>query len=250
MDVKAYVSRIGYRGSLAPNKKTLFALQEAHLWSIPFENLDIHYGQKIVLDAELIYYKIIEKKRGGFCYELNGLFYLLLKELGFDLKRISARVYGENDFGLEFDHLCILCKLGKEQYLVDVGNGSFCLHPLKFELEREQQDPNGKFKISKFDDTYFLVSRFKKEKWISEYLFSTVEREYQDFAEMCEYHQTSPDSPFTNKRMCTQATPQGRITFLNDKLNIKEWGNKEEISIQDEADFRKKLKQYLRMEVQ
>lgn len=251
MDIKAYVSRIGYTGSLEANKETLFALQEAHLWSVPFENLDIHYGKEILLDSQKIYQKIVEEKRGGFCYELNGLFYLLLKEVGFEIKRISARVYGDNGvLGPEFDHLCMLCKLENEEYLVDVGNGSFSLHPLTFVLEQEQEDPHGKFKISRYDEANYLVSCFKKETWTPDYLFKVQERAYEEFAEMCVYHQTSPHSPFTNKRMCTQAIPQGRITFLNDKLSIRKLEGKEEIPIADDADFKKKLKQYLEMEVQ
>ncbi|MEM6806188.1 MAG: arylamine N-acetyltransferase [Bacteroidota bacterium] len=245
MDIEAYLSRIGYTGSMEPNKETLFSIQKAHLLSVPFENLDIHYGRKISLNPEQIFDKIIGEKRGGFCYELNGLFYLLLKKLGFELIQISARVYGDDGLGKEFDHLCMLCTLDQEQYLVDVGNGSFSLHPLAFVLEEEQTDPHGKFKLSKFDETYFLVSRFKKGIWVSDYLFSIKAGEYQDFAEMCIYHQTSPDSPFTNKTMCTQATPQGRITFLNDKLTIKKSGQKEKIALTDEVDFRRKLEQYL-----
>ena len=91
-EISKYLQRINYSGDLIPTFDRLCKLQKIHLLNIPFENLDIHYGNKIVLDVDKIYNKIINRRRGGFCYELNGLFFTLLKSLGFDAKRISARV--------------------------------------------------------------------------------------------------------------------------------------------------------------
>lgn len=105
MDIPQYLSRINYAGELALNVTILSALQEAHLLSVPFENLDIHRGKEIALDLPRLFQKVITMKRGGFCYELNGLFHWLLHELGFKVRMVSGRVYdrNRNDFGPEFD---------------------------------------------------------------------------------------------------------------------------------------------------
>src|SRR5512132_486740 len=92
MDVQAYLKRINYSGSLAPTPETLRDLQVAHLRTVPFENLSIHAGEKIVLEEDALFTKIVERKRGGFCYEANGLFAGLLRALGFDVAMLAAGV--------------------------------------------------------------------------------------------------------------------------------------------------------------
>ena len=142
MELKNYLRRINYDGDITPTVELLNTLQKRHLQSIPFENLDIHYGKTIELNIEKIKEKVIAKKRGGFCYELNGLFYELLKSIGFNVKMISARGYNkeQQEFGPEFDHLAIIAKINSSDYLVDVGFGEFALQPLKIELNKIQTD--------------------------------------------------------------------------------------------------------------
>src|SRR5574342_783566 len=103
MNVTEYLERITYSGEHKPSLETLNELQAAHLLTVPFENLDIH--NKIKINLAHSYDKRITRRRGGFCYELNGLFFGLLKEVGFNVKMVSARVYdAEKGFGPEFDH--------------------------------------------------------------------------------------------------------------------------------------------------
>lgn len=92
MDVSAYLRRINYHGSLAPAAQTLRELHRAHMLSVPFENLSIHERQPIVLNDEALFAKVVEHRRGGFCYELNGLFAALLRAIGFDAVMLSAGV--------------------------------------------------------------------------------------------------------------------------------------------------------------
>src|SRR4051812_10193641 len=94
LDVHAYLERIRYHGPLDPTAETLRRLQVAHLLSVPFENLSIHWGEPIELDDEALFEKIVVRRRGGFCYELNGLFATLLRALGFDVAMLSAGVEG------------------------------------------------------------------------------------------------------------------------------------------------------------
>src|SRR2546428_2058661 len=123
MDTKAYLERIGYGGRTRPSPDVLRRLHLKHLLSIPFENLDIHIGRPIILSEKAFYDKIIKHHRGGFCYELNGLFATLLDELGFKVSMLSARV-AQNGGGLspDFDHMTLLVQL-EHPWLVHVGFG-------------------------------------------------------------------------------------------------------------------------------
>ena len=108
MNIKTYLERIDYRGSLVPNVETLRALQLAHLLAVPFENLSIHAQQPIVLNDDALFEKIVGRRRGGFCYELNGLFAALLRALGFDVAMLSAGVAKDSSgFGPGFDHMTL-----------------------------------------------------------------------------------------------------------------------------------------------
>jgi len=143
MNVSAYLQRLNYTGPLIPTAITLRALMQAQLLAVPFENLDIHLGQPIVPDESAFFQKIVERQRGGFCYELNGLFAALLPKLGFEVTLFSARVAGENGrFGPEFDHLTLLVQL-EERWLADVGFGECFREPLRLDEPGEQVQPGG-----------------------------------------------------------------------------------------------------------
>lgn len=224
-------------------------LHSLHLYNIPFENLDIHRGKEILLDESSLEKKIISGNRGGYCYELNGMFCLLLKELGFQTKMISARVNnGKGGWGPEFDHLAIIVELG-DLWLADVGFGDNFIEPLKFELNIIQKNLNGFYKIEKYDEEYYKLMRSPDGKEFSdEYIFTLKERKWEDFSEMNKYHQTSPESHFTKNKVITIAKPDGRITLTNTKLKITEKGNRKETEIKDEKEFGEKLFEYFGIE--
>jgi N-hydroxyarylamine O-acetyltransferase len=147
LDVPSYLARINYSGSIARDVQTLRALHRAHLLTVPFENLDIAAGRKIVLDEEAILRKVIEQRRGGFCYELNGAFAALLQALEFRVTLLSARVSGDQGKeSPEFDHLTLRVDLD-EPWLVDVGFGESFLEPLRMDLRTAQLDPAGTFRL-------------------------------------------------------------------------------------------------------
>src|SRR5262245_30849131 len=115
MNIQAYLDRIDYHGPLDPTAETLRALHIAHLLAVPFENLNIGLGWPIVLDQAALFEKIVLRRRGGFCYELNGLFAALLRALGFDVTLLSAGVArATGGFGPEFDHLTLQVTSGEE----------------------------------------------------------------------------------------------------------------------------------------
>src|SRR5580693_4132225 len=143
MNVPAYLARISYNGSLEPTAETLSRLHLAHLYAVPFENLDIHLGRKITCDESRFFHKIVGLRRGGFCYELNGAFASLLRELGFRVTLLSARVaHPDGSYGPEFDHLTLCVDL-EEPWLADVGFGDCFLEPLRLE-SRAGQPQNGR----------------------------------------------------------------------------------------------------------
>jgi N-hydroxyarylamine O-acetyltransferase len=239
MNTKEYFRRLGIeKTSLSPSAENLKFLQKRHLLSVPFENLDIHWRRPIDLDVEGFYRKIVGENRGGFCYELNGLFYRLLWEIGLPSRMISARVRGgENNFGAEYDHMAILTDIGGEEYLVDVGFGSFAAEPLKFVLDLEQPDENGVFTIRKYDESYFEVLKKDEGVWKSEYIFTPAERDLSEFAGMCRFHQTSPESHFTRGKVCSLMTSGGRKTLTDKKYIETGNGEKKEFDIASEAEF-------------
>jgi N-hydroxyarylamine O-acetyltransferase len=238
MNAHAYLSRLAYAGPTTPDAHTLAALHLAHLRAIPFENLDIHQQRPIRLDPESLYDKIVRQRRGGFCYELNGLFAWLLRELGFTVTLLSARVYnGAGDLGPEFDHLTLLVQL-EEPWLADVGFGDSFLEPLRLQAGEEQAQANGRYRLTPLDDDNWLLAREQSgQDWAPQYRFSTQPRQLAVFAEMCRYHQTSPDSHFTRQRLCTRATAEGRITLTDVRLIITSNGHRQETAVVDTATF-------------
>ncbi len=249
MDVQAYLTRINYKGSIEPTLDTLKHLQKAHLYAIPFENLDIHYNKEIELNIDRIYSKIIEHKRGGFCYELNGLYYELLAQLGYTVKRISARVYSkEKAYGPEFDHLAILVNINGLEYLTDVGFGDFTLAPLKFESGIKQKDKNGIYYIDKYDD-YYRINKQIDNDMIPQYIFKDKHREFNEFKGMCHFQQHDPSSHFRTKKMITLLTADGRITLNNDNLKITKGDKIENSKIKDENSFDNALWKYFKVKI-
>ena len=239
MNAKKYLNRIGAEQfDFVPNLENLKYLQRQHLLNIPFENLDIHWKKPIDLKSESLYRKIVENKRGGFCYELNGLFFELLQKLGYKSKRISARVSdGKGNFGQEFDHLAIITRIEDEDYLVDVGFGDFIAEPIKINLDTEQIDLNGTFLIRRFDENYFEVAKKNGESFISQYIFTLFERDISEFEDMCLFHQTSPDSHFTQNKVCSLMCAGGRKTLTDKRFMTTKANQKEEVTINSEEEF-------------
>src|SRR5258708_2128065 len=120
MNVPAYLRRIRYSGPITPTLETLRGIHRAYLETVPFENLDISLKRRIVLDQDRFVRKIVEDNRGGFCYELNGAFAALLREMGYRVTLLSARAaLKDGSPGPEFDHLALGVDLD-QSWLADV----------------------------------------------------------------------------------------------------------------------------------
>src|SRR2546422_9120029 len=141
VDIAAYLRRIGYTGPIVPTLETLREIHRAHLLAVPFENLDIPLGRPIVCDEDTFVRKIVERRRGGFCYEMNGAFAALLRAIGFRVTLLSARVpQPDGSDGPEFDHLTLRVDI-EEPWLADVGFGDSFMEPLRLKtgIEQEQE---------------------------------------------------------------------------------------------------------------
>jgi N-hydroxyarylamine O-acetyltransferase len=249
MFIEAYLQRLNYTGPLNPTTETLAGLHQAHLLAVPFENLDIHLGRPIVPDETLLYNKIVGQRRGGFCYELNGLFAALLRELGFDVTLLSARVSrGEGKFGREFDHMTLLVQL-QERWLADVGFGESFREPLRLDEPGEQIQALGAYRLTHAGDEWVYWERDKAQNWQPQYQFILHPRQLADFAEMCHYQQTSPESHFTRQRICSLATPQGRISLSDMRLIITANGRRAERELRGRAEYESVLRDYFGVEL-
>lgn len=240
MNVQKYLERIGYNGALMPDSKTLFALQQAHLYTVPFENIDIQSRISISLDIQDVFEKVIDRKRGGYCYELNSLFCWLLTSIGYKVDMISAHVKCSAGFGAEYDHMALIVIADGKQWLTDVGFGNFSLLPLTLETDNEQFDGINTYRLqtAAYDGkNYYAVQKWVRGRstFATEYLFSLVPCSLDDFVPMHKYQQTSPESHFTKSLMCSIATAGGgRYSVINNKLIITSDKGKKEIKIEND----------------
>lgn len=249
MDIKPYLERINYQGSLTPSFEVLCNLQQAHLLNVPFENLDIHLNTKITLSTDNFYKKIVINKRGGFCYELNGLYNELLIALGFATKIISARVYSkEKGYGEDYDHLALIVTINNTEYLTDVGFGEFTFTPLKLAIREHQKDERGNYMLDIYED-YHRVSKIINCEEMPQYIFKNSATKLKEFNEMSRYHQTNENSHFTQKRLISLPTVTGRITITNNVLKISDNGFVKEILLKDEMEFHRALLNYFEVKI-
>ncbi len=254
MDIQAYLRRIHYRGERTPTAATLRELHRAHLLAVPFENLDIHLGRPIMLDQDALFDKIVTRRRGGFCYELNGLFALLLRELGFEVTLLAAGVArADGGFGPEFDHLTLLVRapsadptthnLQSEIWLADIGFGDSFREPVRLVEAVEQAQDGRAYRLDR-DGEHFTLMQHNAAGWEPQYRFKLQPHAQAEYADMCHYHQTSSESSFTRKRVCTLATPDGRVTLSDLALIITAHGERTEQVLPDELALQAALREH------
>jgi N-hydroxyarylamine O-acetyltransferase len=207
----AYLRRIGAERPTVLDGAALGALHRAHLLAVPFENLSIHLAEPISLAEDDLLDKIVTRRRGGFCYELNGAFALLLQALGAQLTRVAARVHGDGQLGPPFDHLALVVRLpgGSGPWLADVGFGSHSTYPLRYEDRGAQDDPGGRFRLADTPAGDVDVGKDGEPQ----YRIERRERSLADFVPTCWWQRTSPQSHFTQGTICSRLTEDGRISI-------------------------------------
>jgi N-hydroxyarylamine O-acetyltransferase len=227
-----YLRRIEAAPPAKLDAAALARLHHAHLLSVPFENLSIHLGEPISLAEDDLVDKIITRRRGGFCYELNGAFALLLRALGATVGHLAARVYSDGQLSPPFDHLALAVRLpdGSGPWLADVGFGDHSVYPLSLADRTAQRDPGGEFLLADAEDGDVDVYRDGRPQ----YRLEMRERSLPDFVPTCWWQQTSPRSHFTQSTICSRLTRNGRISLSGHRLIITTGASRTERDLADE----------------
>jgi N-hydroxyarylamine O-acetyltransferase len=220
-----------------------------HMRNMPFENLDIGLKHPIHLDEEALWDKIIVRKRGGFCYELNGMFAWLLKQAGFSVTYLNGRVYNRRDgkLGIDFDHLALLVESPLEpgRWLADVGFGDSFNEPLSFDTDDEQPQGLRSYRLEATQDGFNVWQKSYSGIWDREYFFDLQPRKFPaEYESACLYHQTSPRSSFTRGSIISKATPSGRVSLEDGWLILTEDGKRTERQLQNKEEYDALLRQY------
>lgn len=245
MQPEAYLRRIRYDGPHEPTAEVLRKLHRAHMLSVPFENLDIPAKRPIILETDRLLHKIINLHRGGFCYELNGAFAWLLNSLGFEVTMLSARVARrDGSFSPDFDHMALEVRgVTGDCWLADVGFGDSFLEPLSLTRPTHSEQLGWTYRLVESANIYSLQRKSAESDWIPQYQFTRTPHQLEEFAPMCGYHQTSPESFFTQRRVCSVATPDGRITLEGMRLITTHNGTKTETDVAGEEEYRRLLRE-------
>ena len=232
--VLAYLDRMGVSASTAGDAAGLRTLHREHQMTVPFENLSIHLAEPISLEERDLIDKIVRRRRGGFCYELNGAFALLLEALGARVSRVAAQVYGEAGLSPPFDHLALIVRAadGSGPWLADVGFGSHSDYALLLDARDDQDDPAGRFRLADADAGDIDVLKDGKPQ----YRLEIRERSLADCVPTCWWQQTSPLSHFTQSTICSKLTPGGRESISGRMLIQTQDGTRTEQQLDtDEA---------------
>jgi N-hydroxyarylamine O-acetyltransferase len=193
-ELAAYLERIGFSGTARPDLETLRALQHTHVRTVPFENLDVQLRRPVGLDIDACFEKIVRRRRGGWCFELNGLFGWALREIGFDVMRMSGGVNRERAGDAQMgNHLCLLVRID-QPYLVDVGFGGSLSQPLPLSAAEHRQSPYH-LSLADLGNGYWRFAERAHDKPFS-FDFRLAAADETRFAAKCAELQTSPASPF------------------------------------------------------
>ncbi|NIP16629.1 MAG: acetyltransferase [Pseudomonadales bacterium] len=238
-----YLDRIGHEGPLTTDLATLAAIHRAHITAIPYENLEIQLGRENTLDESDIFAKIVERRRGGWCYEMNGLLTRALGEIGFSTRRVSGAV-GRDEMGsvVEGNHLVGLVDLDRT-WVVDVGLADGPLEPFPLEARSWREGPL-EFRLEQLDSEWW---RFHNHVHglARTFDFSTTPRTLFHFQDMCRFLQTDPSSPFVEFAIASRRRPSGFDALRDTTWFHVEDGRLEKQTIDNEAKYGELLEKIL-----
>ncbi len=223
IDLDAYVRRIGYLGPPEPTLEVLAALHLAHPAAIPFECLNPLLGRPVLLDAPALEAKLVRGRRGGYCFEQNGLFLRVLRQLGFVVTPLSARVrwmLPPDAPPTPLSHMMLRLDLPEGAFICDVGfGGQSPTAPLRFELDLPQQTPHGDYRLTTVTDATDLQLRVG-DRWETLYRFTQEPRFASDYAVSNWFTSTHPQSRFTNNLVASRVVGSERLNLFNAELTV------------------------------
>lgn len=233
--LQEYFDRIGYRGDAKADIATVTGMMRCQLFSVPFENLDVQAGKIISLEPKEIVDKIIRRKRGGYCFEVNGLFAMALQALGIPYRFVAARpmIYPVRK---PRTHMAIIAKANGEEWLCDLGFGSYGIRaPMRLNLlDAEIEQDFDTFKLSKTNEREYLLQALVEGKWADQFAFDLSPQEWIDFAPANYFSSTHPDAIFVQKLLVILYNANGRETLFGDTLKIVTEGRVDKQTIRPE----------------
>jgi N-hydroxyarylamine O-acetyltransferase len=244
LDVDPYLKRIGYSGARTATLQTLRALQQLHPLAIPFENLDTLAGIPVRLDLRSLEHKLVQSRRGGYCFEQNLLFKHALGTLGFDVTALAARVAWEQPAGevRARTHMVLLVAVDGRRYVCDVGFGGLTpTAPLELSPGSEQPTPHETFRIVDLPSG-FAVEAQVRGAWKRLYAFDLQEQLQVDIELLNHYVMTHAESPMRSRLLAARVAPDRRFGLADGSLSVHPLhGGSEQQRIASVAELRRVL---------
>jgi N-hydroxyarylamine O-acetyltransferase len=227
-NLDGYLARLNYSAAVQPTEDGLEGLHRAQFYSIPFENFDILLGRRIDLEPSALFDKLVSRRRGGYCFELNGLFLLALKAIGFNARALLARVHTTGTPSGR-GHQITLVSIADRDWVADVGFGNPYLHaPIPLEVDRPSDHGGRTIRLTNAGHFGMMLQAFKAGRWQDLYSFD-LQRVYPgDIAYGNHYSSTHPNSFFTYARTAILPSPNGAVTLFNQILK-KRTGEVEQV---------------------
>jgi N-hydroxyarylamine O-acetyltransferase len=221
-DLAAYFDRIGYSGEARPDRKTLEALVAHHTATIPFENLNPFLGLPVPLTPDALVAKLVQQRRGGYCYEQNGLFSHVLETVGFEFTPLAARVVWmqSEDAVTPRTHKLLLVHLPEGRVLADVGfGGAVCTGVLDLAADVPQTTPHERFRLLDADGRWRQQIEIGGE-WRTTYHFDLTPQHAVDDELGNWWTSASPASHFTSSLIAARSPPGRRHALRNFDYSI------------------------------
>lgn len=249
-DLDAYCARINYTGSREVSVATLKGLHFAHAHNVPFENLDIHLGQAISLEPSDLFTKIVTRKRGGYCYEVNSFFTMILQVFGFEVQGLLARVLYGGSILRPRSHQLLLVTAENESWIADVGFGSCCLRaPLRLMPGVINEQGPDSFRLRRESGPTYILEAVLAGRWQNLYAFTMEPYDLVDYEPYNYWNSTSPHVRWTQQKVCTIPTETGRVVAVDMEFKIHTRDNTQTIRAENQAEYFRLLREYFGLEI-
>jgi N-hydroxyarylamine O-acetyltransferase len=245
-EADAYLERIGLAKRPPMDREGLDAIVRAHQMSVPFENLDIvEGGREISLDVKALYDKVVLRRRGGYCFELNGALHALLSALGFRAKACLARVVSGRDYLPPAHHRCTIVQLGSREYFLDVGfGGAMPAAALEISFSGELSDGTESYAFSRGQGDWITLSSVRAHESEAVLSICTLDQDPVDFVNPNFFCSNAPGILFTTTRVVNIKKPGGHASILGDKFALRTGRRIEETKIASDGLFRELLEEH------
>lgn len=245
----AYLDRIRFSGNVRPTADCLEAIHRAQAHTIPFENFDILLGRGISLEPAMLFDKLVRRKRGGYCFELNGLFLMALQAFGFEARPLLARVH-LNGMLTGRSHQLMLVTIQGRKWIADVGFGGPGLRaPIPFELNSETTQDGSAFRLVEAPPYGVMLQTFAENQWQNLYSFDLGHVFPPDLALGNHFTSTHPSSFFTFARVAALPIPRGRVALFNRTLRRVTANGEEVEELEEGQPYLDALKTYFGIEL-